>query len=204
MSKSRVPQRDFLDNCERFLFFARGTLEAIRLLGLNPDVIHCNDWQAGMIPVLMREAYRDLPAFRSIGTLLTIHNLAYQGVFWHYDMPLTGLNWHLFNFHQLEFHGKLNFLKAGIVFADLLNTVSPTYAREIQTPAFGYGLEAALAERRDRLDMTSLLSLLIGRGIKIGAVPCVGPWGECDNEHDYRIYQRWFDRAQRSLACVAR
>ena len=138
---------DFLDNCERFLFFARGALEVIRLLDLRPDVIHCNDWQTGMIPVLLREAYRDLPAFRSIGTLLTIHNLAYQGVFWHYDMPLTGLNWNLFNFHQLEFHGKLNFLKAGLVFADLLSTVSPSYAREIQTQAYGCGLDGLLRVR---------------------------------------------------------
>ena len=110
-------------------------------------MIHCNDWQTGMIPVLLREAYRHLPAFRAIGTLLTIHNLAYQGVFWHYDMPLTGLNWNLFNFHQLEFHDKLNFLKAGIVFADLLSTVSPSYAREIQTPAFGCGLDGLLRAR---------------------------------------------------------
>jgi starch synthase len=138
---------DFLDNCERFLFFARATLEAVRLLDLRPDVIHCNDWQTGMIPVLLREAYRDLPEFRSIGTLLTVHNLAYQGVFWHYDMPLTRLNWNLFNFQQLEFHGKLNFLKAGLVFADLISTVSPTYAQEIQTPRFGSGLEGLLRAR---------------------------------------------------------
>lgn len=147
---------DFLDNCERFLFFCRGALEAIRLLNLRPDVIHCNDWQAGMIPVLLREAYRHQAEFRTIGTLLTIHNLAYQGAFWHYDMPLTRLDWRLFNFHQLEFHGKLNFLKAGLVFADLLSTVSPTYAKEIQTPAYGCGLDGLLRARAG--DLTGIVN----------------------------------------------
>ena len=142
---------DFPDNCERFVFFARAALEAVRLLDLRPDVLHCNDWQTGLIPVFLREVYRAVPGFEAIGTLLTIHNMAYQGVFWHWDMPLTNLDWRLFNFHQLEFHGRLNFLKAGLVFADLLNTVSPTYAREIQTPAFGCGLDGLLRARAGEL-----------------------------------------------------
>src|SRR5713226_6799688 len=148
---------DYPDNCERFIFFARAVLEAIRLLNYWPDVLHNNDWQTGLAPVYLREEYSRhlLPELRSrydkIRTLLTIHNLAYQGLFWHWDMPLTGLDWRLFNYQQLEFYGKMNFLKAGVVFSDAITTVSPTYAREIQTPYYGCGLEGVLSERRDRL-----------------------------------------------------
>ena len=142
---------DYPDNCERFVFFDRAVLETIRLLGLRFDVLHCNDWQTGLIPVYLEEHYRRRPEFAAVGTLLTIHNLAYQGSFWHWDMPLTGLDWRLFNWRQLEFHGRLNFLKAGLVFADLLSTVSPTYAREIQTPALGCGLDGLLRSRQHDL-----------------------------------------------------
>ncbi len=142
---------DYADNCERFIFFGRAVLEALALLDFWPDVLHLNDWQTGLVPVYLREMYRQRPRYDRVRTLFTIHNMAYQGLFWHWDMLLTGLSWHLFNFQQLEFYGRLNFLKAGIVFADLLSTVSPTYAREIQTEAYGCGLEGVLAERRDRL-----------------------------------------------------
>lgn len=138
---------DYEDNCERFVFFQRAVLETIRALGLRPDVIHCNDWQTGLIPVYVRTLYRNVPELSRAGTLLTIHNLAYLGLFWHWDMALTGLDWHLFNWRQLEFHGKLCFMKAGLVFADLLSTVSPTYAREIQTPRHGIGLDGLLRDR---------------------------------------------------------
>jgi starch synthase len=148
---------DYPDNSERFAFFSRAVLEALPALDLRPDVLHLHDWQTGLVPVYLEENYRRHPGsearslFRRLRTLLSIHNLAYQGVFWHYDMPLLGLDWKLFNFHQLEYYGHLNFLKAGIVFADLLNTVSPTYAKEIQTPYFGCGLQGVLSERRQRL-----------------------------------------------------
>jgi starch synthase len=150
-------KHDYPDNCERYVFFCRAALEAIRLLRLRPDVLHANDWQTGLIPVYLREVYQRHPEpavrtrYKGIRTLFTLHNLAYQGVFWHWDMPLTGLDWRLFNYQQLEFHGHLNLLKAGIVFADLLNTVSPMYAREIQTPYYGCGLQGVLAERRESL-----------------------------------------------------
>ncbi len=142
---------DYADNCERFVFFGRAVLEALDLLDFRPDVLHLNDWQTGLVPVYLREVYRQRPHYDQVRTLFTIHNMAYQGLFWHWDMLLTGLSWHLFNFQQLEFYGRLNFLKAGIVFADLLSTVSPTYAREIQTEAYGCGLEGVLAERRAHL-----------------------------------------------------
>jgi starch synthase len=138
---------DYDDNCERFVYFQRAVLESIRALRLRPDVIHCNDWQTGLIPVYVRTLYKNVPELARAGTLLTIHNLAYLGLFWHWDMALTGLDWHLFNWRQLEFHGKLCFMKGGLVFADLLSTVSPTYAREIQTPRYGSGLDGLLRDR---------------------------------------------------------
>jgi starch synthase len=150
-------KRDYPDNCERFVFFSRAVLEALRLLDDWPEVIHANDWQTGLVPVYLREEYsrHNTPDLRNrynrIRTLFTIHNLAYQGLFWHWDMLLTGLDGRLFNYHQLEFHGQLNLLKAGIVFADALSTVSPTYAREIQTPYYGVGLQGVLSARRQVL-----------------------------------------------------
>jgi starch synthase len=143
--------RDYPDQCERFVFFQRAVLEAIGRLGLRPDIVHCNDWQTGLIPVYLKTLYRTAPGLSEAGTLLTIHNLAYRGMFARWDMPLTGLYWSLFHYRGVEFHGYLSFMKAGLVFADMLNTVSPTYAREIQTPELGCGLDGVLRERRDRL-----------------------------------------------------
>jgi starch synthase len=140
--------RDYEDNGERFIFFNRAVLEAIPALRLRPDIIHCNDWQTGLIPVYLKTVYQRAGSFSSAGALLTIHNLAYLGLFPHWDMALTGLDWHLFNWRQLEFHGKLCLMKAGLVFADMLSTVSPTYAREIQTSRMGSGLEDLLRYRR--------------------------------------------------------
>ncbi|HEY7653392.1 MAG TPA: glycogen synthase GlgA [Methylomirabilota bacterium] len=145
---------DYWDNCERFVFFCRAALEALARLdaarpGLRwqPQVIHANDWQTGLLPVYVRTLYRDHPLLGNLATVFTIHNLAYQGVFWHYDMPMTGLGWDLFTPAGIEFYGKLNFLKGGLVFSDLLTTVSRTYAREIRTAAFGSGLEGVLEDR---------------------------------------------------------
>jgi starch synthase len=149
--------RDYQDNCARFVFFCRAVLEAIRLLDFWPDVLHLNDWQTGLVPVYLREDYARLrdPLLRrrylGLRTLFTIHNIAYQGNFWHWDMLLAGLGWHLYNHHQLEFHRHLSFLKAGLVFADLLSTVSPTYAREIQTFLYGYGMQGVLMQRSHQL-----------------------------------------------------
>jgi starch synthase len=143
---------DYWDNCERFTFFCRAGLEAVARIGEGdggwlPQIIHVNDWQTGLVPVYLRTLYRDHPALSTIATLFTIHNLAYQGVFWHYDMPMTGLGWDLFTPAGIEFYGKVNFLKGGLLFSDLLTTVSRTYAREIRTSAFGGGLEGVLEER---------------------------------------------------------
>jgi starch synthase len=138
---------DYRDNCERYIFFSRAVLEAISLLGLEVDLIHCHDWQTGLIPALLRIDYEHARGYEQIATLYTIHNLAYQGQFWHWDMMLTGLDWKYFNWQQLEFHGYLNLMKSGIVFADSLSTVSPRYSHEIQTSEFGCGLDALLRHR---------------------------------------------------------
>jgi starch synthase len=143
--------QDYPDNCERFVFFCRAVLEAIRLLGLEVDLIHANDWQTSLVPAYLKTEYHAMPRYGRIASLLTIHNIAYQGMFWHWDMLLTGLDWKYFNWHQMEYFGKLNLLKTGIVFADSINTVSPTHADEIQTPLFGRGLEGVLQHRRDVL-----------------------------------------------------
>jgi starch synthase len=142
---------DYRDNCERFVFFSRAVIESIRLLKLDIDLIHCNDWQTALVPAYLENEYRDVPGYERLATLMTIHNLAYQGRFWHWDMLLTGLDWKLFNWRQLEFFGDLNFLKGGIVFATGISTVSPRYAQEIQTPEFGCGLEGALRARQRHL-----------------------------------------------------
>ncbi len=142
---------DYRDNCERFVFFCRAAMESIRLLELAPDVVHAHDWQAGLIPAFLDIEYRDAAGYDRIASVFTIHNTDYQGQFWHWDMLLTGLDWKFFNWHQMEFYGRLNLLKTGIVFADSITTVSPTYAHEIQTPAFGGGLENVLEQRRESL-----------------------------------------------------
>ena len=114
--------QDYRDNCERFVFFSRAVLEAIRYLNLEVDVLHVHDWQTSLIPAYLKIEYRNVPGFEQIASLLTIHNLAYQGTFWHWDMVLTGLDWKYFNWRQMEFFGNLNLLKTGLVFADSLNT----------------------------------------------------------------------------------
>jgi starch synthase len=138
---------DYRDNCERFVFFSRAVLEAIRLLKWPIDVLHVNDWQTGLIPAYLKIEYCHTRGYEQIASLFTIHNMAYQGLFWHWDMLVTGLDWKYFNYRQLEFYGKLNLLKTGIVFADTITTVSPRYAQEIQTPEQGCGLESVLAGR---------------------------------------------------------
>jgi len=142
---------DFEDNAERFIFFSRSVLEAALALDLQPDIIHCNDWQTGLIPVYRKTLYRHLLPRGPFASIFTVHNLAYQGLFWHHDMPLTNLGWELFSPQALEFYGKLNFLKGGIVFADAITTVSRKYKEEIQTEEFGCGLQGVFRDRSQDL-----------------------------------------------------
>ena len=142
---------DYRDNCERFVFFCRSVMESVRLLELTPQIIHANDWQTGLIPAYLDTEYREAPGYGEIASIFTIHNMSYQGQFWHWDMLLTGLDWKYFNWHQMEFYGDLNLLKTGIVFADAVTTVSPTYAQEIQYSDLGCGLQSVLQQRGDSL-----------------------------------------------------
>ncbi len=143
--------QDYVDNCERFVFFSRAVLEAIRLLKLKTDILHVHDWQTGLVPAYLNIEYRGVPGYETVATLMTIHNMAFQGNFWHWDMLLTGLDWKYFNWQQMEFYGNLNLMKTGLVFSDSLNTVSPRYAEEIQSAPLGCGLEGVLEQRRDVL-----------------------------------------------------
>lgn len=139
-----TPNGDYADNAARFVFLSRGALELLKLLGA-PDVVHAHDWQAGLVPLYLKTLYAaDFPRTRSV---LTIHNLAYQGLFPPSEYPITGLDWRHYTWKEIEFYGRVNFLKAGLVHADALTTVSPTYAREIQTPELGCGLDGVLRER---------------------------------------------------------
>lgn len=136
------------DNAERFALFCRVIVEiAMARAGLEwtPDIIHCNDWQTGLVPALLSLETR-APA-----TVFTIHNLAYQGVFPQATYVALDLPESLWSFHSLEFHGQLSFIKGGLVYADRITTVSPNYAKEIQTPEFGYGLEDLLGYRSQDL-----------------------------------------------------
>ncbi|MFH0800249.1 MAG: glycogen synthase GlgA [Pseudomonadota bacterium] len=142
---------DYPDNAERFVFFSRAAIETMIAMKLKPDIVHVHDWQASLVPVYLKSLYRERKEFAGTKTLLTIHNLGYQGLFPADDMRITGLGWDFFTFDKLEFWGKLNFLKGGIVYSDAISTVSKKYAKEILTPECGCGLEAALSFRKASL-----------------------------------------------------
>lgn len=143
-----TPDGDYLDNAERFVFFAKSIFEAMKATDFIPDVLHVNDWESSLAPVFLKTIHRDDPLLNKIGSLLTIHNIGYQGLFWHHDLHLLNVGWEYFTPDYLEFFGKINFLKGGIVFSDVINTVSRKYSEEIQTPEFGYGLEGILRMRK--------------------------------------------------------
>jgi starch synthase len=142
---------DYVDNLDRFVFYSRETLNLLKQINFKPDIIHCNDWQTSLIPVYLKTIYSKDSFYKKIKTLLTIHNLAYQGLFGKDQYPKLGLDWSLFNIDGLEFYDKINILKGGIVFSDLISTVSEAYAKEIQTKEFGCGLEGILLKRKKSL-----------------------------------------------------
>jgi starch synthase len=141
---------DYPDNAERFTEFSRAAIEFIKRIWL-PDVVHCHDWQSALIPLLLRTQHAEDPAVRSLPVVLTIHNLGYQGLFPETALRKSGLPPSLFRVDALEFYGKVNFLKGGLLYADYLTTVSRRYAKEIQTPEYGWGLDGAIQGRADRL-----------------------------------------------------
>ncbi|MGM0381966.1 MAG: glycogen synthase GlgA [Thermodesulfobacteriota bacterium] len=146
------PMGDYYDNLERFTFFSHAALRTVETLSVKPDVIHCHDWQTGLVPALLRGPYRDSPFLGATATIFTIHNLGYPGLFPSEKLSVTGLSGEEF-FHPegLEYYGKISLLKAGIVYSDAITTVSPTYSKEIQTPEYGMGMEGTLQYRRSSL-----------------------------------------------------
>lgn len=136
---------DYQDNAERFIFFSRAVVELARRIVPPLDILHVHDWQTALVPVLVKD--RRLP----FKTVLTIHNLAFQGSFWAYDFSLTGLPGHYFSPRGVEFYGRLNLLKGGILFADFVTTVSERYALEIKTPEYGCGLDPVIREHDAKL-----------------------------------------------------
>ena len=145
-----TPDGDYLDNAERFAFFGRAIPALLQRLGA-PDVLHCHDWQTALAPVFLRTDPSRYPDLAGVRTVLTVHNLGYQGQFWHFDWHLLNIEWRYFTADWLEFYGKINYLKGGLVCADAITTVSPTYAKEIQTAELGHGLDGVLVAHRKTL-----------------------------------------------------
>ena len=138
---------DYVDNPERFAFLCQAALNWAAESGSPYDVVHGHDWQAGLVPVLLGRMAKSTPPLRRLATVFTIHNLAYQGVFDASWLPYLGLGWDLMRVESMEYWGRISYLKAGIVFGQLITTVSPRYAQEIQTPELGFGFDGILRER---------------------------------------------------------
>jgi starch synthase len=149
-------ERDYEDNADRFIFFAKGAIETLRLADLQADVVQAHDWQAALVPLLLRDAERRHGMTLAMKTVFTIHNIAFQGVFPSRVFHRTNLPEELNNIDGIEYYNQVNLLKGGILFADRVTTVSPRYAREIQTPEFGCGLDGVVQSRTD--DIVGLLN----------------------------------------------
>lgn len=143
---------DYDDNDARFSMFCRAVLETCRILDFRPDIIHCNDWQTGLIPVYLKTAYREDAFFRGTKVLFTIHNLSYKGLFSPESaLHNSGLPGDIYNMYGVEFYGSFSFLKAGIYYSDILSTVSTTYSIEIQEEEYGEGMHGLLRDRSSSL-----------------------------------------------------
>jgi starch synthase len=141
-----TPAGDYTDNAERFSLFSRAVIEASKVLGV-PHIFHCHDWQTALIPIMLRTLYVEDPAFQETGTVFTIHNMGYQGLFPSEILPLLMLPWDLLTITKMEFFGQVNFLKGALVYSDFITTVSRKYSQEIQTTEYGFGLEGVLRGR---------------------------------------------------------
>ena len=146
------PYGNIYQDIEKFAFFSKAALSALPVIGFRPDIIHCNDWQTGLIPVFLKDKFHEGEFFRNIKSIMTIHNLKFQGV---WDMKtvkdITGLPDYYFTPDKLEAYGDANYLKGGIVYADWVTTVSRTYAEEIKTPFYGEGLDGLMRARSNNL-----------------------------------------------------
>ena len=146
-----TPKGDYFDNAERFIFFSRAALALSQRIGFSPEIIHHHEWQTGLIPAYLHSIYRNDPFFSGTAAVFTIHNIAYQGLFKKEKFWLTGLPIEMYNPEGIEFWERINLMKSGIVYADVINTVSQKYSEEIRTPEYGYGLEGILRKRGEDL-----------------------------------------------------
>ncbi len=144
-------ERDYDDNDARFIFFQKAVVELLRLTDFKADIVHCHDWQTGMLPLFLREAERRYELTLALKTVFTIHNIAYQGVFPRKSFALANLPEELMTIDGLEYYDQMCMLKGGIMYADRVTTVSPQYAREIQTPEFGNGMDGVIRTRLEDL-----------------------------------------------------
>jgi starch synthase len=150
--QSPTTKKDYKDNDDRFIFFCRGVLETLKRLGWQPDILHCNDWQTGLIPAYLKTMYMHDPFLKTIKTVFTIHNMAYQGSFPLESFTKSNLPKELFNHNGVEAYGNFNFLKTGLFFSDAITTVSEKYAEEIcNSTEVGAGLNGLLLSRRKDL-----------------------------------------------------
>ncbi len=142
---------DYPDNADRFAFFSKASLEAMSALAFRPDIIHAHDWQSALSLAYKKFVYAGRPFFEQTKSLFTIHNLGYQGLYDRDILDRAGLPGFLFNLDNLEFFGRVNFLKAGILYSDAVSTVSVRYSQEIQTEEYGCGLDGLLRSRSSAL-----------------------------------------------------
>jgi len=142
----------YSDNDERFIFFSRAVIEFTKRVSLNVDVLHVNDWQTALIPVYLKTIYKDDDKLNHIKTVLTIHNLSFQGLYPVSTMELANLDIEIFNSGSIEFWGRMNFMKGGLVYTDYITTLSPKYAEEIQAYEYSFGLEGLLQYRSSELE----------------------------------------------------
>ncbi|WP_283682992.1 glycogen synthase GlgA [Parablautia sp. Marseille-Q6255] len=146
------PYGNIYQDIEKFAFFSKAALSALPLIGFRPDIVHCHDWQTGLIPVLLKDKFHEGEFFRDMKSVITIHNLKFQGV---WDVKtvrdITGLPAYYFTPDKLEAYGDANYLKGGIVYADAITTVSDTYAEEIKMPFYGEGLDGLMRARSNSL-----------------------------------------------------
>lgn len=184
-----TPGTAYADNDERYIFYAKAVLELCKVFDFKPDLIHGHDWQAGLVPAYVKTLQARDPFFANCGTVFTIHNMAYQGLFPSSSFSLTGLPTSEYSMGGVEFYGQVNFLKAGLIYSDALNTVSPAYANEIQNDwNYGMGLEGVINFRRDRF-----------RGITNGIDQDI--WNPKTDEHIAAHYDA--DHLQKKADCKA-
>jgi len=147
-----APYGQIYEDVEKFAFFCRAALSALPIIPFRPDIIHCNDWQTGLVPVYLNDVFQANEFYRGIKTIMTIHNLKFQGV-WDKKtvMDITGLSEYYFTADKMEAYGDANYLKIGIVYADYVTTVSETYAEEIKMPFYGEGLDGLMRAKSNRL-----------------------------------------------------